>query len=67
MTSLLNITVIFSVLRTRPCGKFCFMIEVKAASTHPAQPCFILYAAPSSLWCYGFALSVASSSWSSHK
>jgi hypothetical protein len=67
MTSLLNITIIFSVLRTRPRGKLGFMMEVKAASTHPAQPCFILYAASSSLWCYGFALSVASPSWSSHK
>jgi hypothetical protein len=33
MTSLLNFTVIFSVLRTRPRGKFYFTVEVKAVST----------------------------------
>jgi hypothetical protein len=30
---LLNFTFIFSVLRTRPCGKFFSTVEVKAAST----------------------------------
>jgi hypothetical protein len=33
MMSLLTITVIFSLLRTRPHGKFCSTVEVKAAST----------------------------------
>jgi hypothetical protein len=33
LTFLLNFTAIFSVLRTRPHGKSCSMVEVKAAST----------------------------------